>query len=232
MSDDDVELARLRERVYGGRGSVPTPDEIGRLSTLEERARTGSRAADPTQAVDAVPDAPPGPGESPSDGPTDAAPPAARPVLRGILTAVAALALVGLGAAIGFVVATRPVAADATAPALPELAFVQTAEDVISGEILSDSGIDPASIRYIATIRDFRIYLAVPDDGDGRCIAVFTSTDNRPWSAGCASGGQPGAAVFGVDEKLTVAIGDPADDTVAGTPIRLSDSVTAYVRPN
>ena len=109
---------------------------------------------------------------------------------------------------------------------------MQTSEDVISGDILSDSGIDPASIRYIATIRDFRIYLAVPDDGDGRCIAVFTSTDNRPWSAGCASGAQPGAAVFGVDENLSVAIGDPADDTVAGTPIRLSDSVTAYVRPN
>ena len=32
--------------------------------------------------------------------------------------------------------------------------------------------------------------------------------------------------------NLSVAIGDPADDTVAGTPIRLSESVTAYVRPN
>ncbi|MBN9211302.1 MAG: hypothetical protein BGO45_05415 [Microbacterium sp. 71-36] len=221
MSGDDVELARLRERVYGGRGSAPTVEEIARLSALEDRAR-----ADP------APDEPAPTAPVERDEPTDATPRPPRRVTRGILTALGAVALLGLGIAIGFAAATQPAPTDATASGLPELAFVQTSEDVISGDILSDSGIDPASIRYIATIRDFRIYLAVPDDGDGRCIAVFTSTDNRPWSAGCASGAQPGAAVFGVDENLSVAIGDPADDTVAGTPIRLSDSVTAYVRPN
>lgn len=221
MSGEDVELARLRERVYGGRGSAPTAEEIARLSALEDRAR-----ADP------APDEPAPTAPDERDEPTDTTPRPPRRVARGILTALAAVALLGLGIAIGFAAATQPAPTDAAASGLPELAFVQTSEDVISGDILSDSGIDPASIRYIATIRDFRIYLAVPDDGDGRCIAVFTSTDNRPWSAGCASGAQPGAAVFGVDENLSVAIGDPADDTVAGTPIRLSDSVTAYVRPN
>lgn len=227
MSDEDVELARLRERVCGGRGTAPTADEIARLSTLEDQIR-----ADPAQDAPAPP-APPAPSTPPApDEPMDATPRTPRPVTRGILTALAAVGLVGLGAAIGFAAATQPAPADASAPALPELAFAQTAEEVISGDILSDSGIDPASIRYIATIRDFRIYLAVPDDGDGECIAVFTSTENRPWSAGCASGGRPGAAVFGVDEKLTVAIGDPADDAVAGTPVRPSESVTAYVRQN
>jgi hypothetical protein len=237
MSDDDVELVRLRERVYGGRGSAPSDDDIDRLSALEDRHR--ARVALDATALD-----PPGspavaPAETRVAGPTDApgadgstsGAPVARPFLRRALTALAALALVGLGVAIGFVVATPPAPAGASASTLPELAFVQTAEDVISGDILSDSGIDPASIRYIATIRDFRVYLAMPDDGDGRCIAVFTSADDRPWSAGCASGGQPGAAVFGIDEKLTVAIGDPAHDTVTGTPMRLSDSVTAYVTP-
>ena len=212
--------------MYGGRGSAPTEAEIARLAALEDRARAGTAptvlAPDPEAPAD---------DEQPPDEPAVPRAPT-RPVARRVLTALGAVALLGLGGAIGFALAHVPAPADASAPLLPELAFVQTSEDVISADILSDSGIDPASIRYIATIRDFRIYLAVPDDGDGRCIAVFTSTDNRPWSAGCASGGEPGAAVFGVDENLSVAIGDPADDTVAGTPIRLSESVTAYVRPN
>lgn len=226
MSDVDVELVHLRERVYGGRGSAPTEAEIARLAALEDRARAGTA---PT-GLDPDPEAPADDAQPP-DEPTGPRAPT-RPVARRVLTALGAVALLGLGGAIGFALAHVPAAADTSAPLLPELAFVQTSEDVISADILSDSGIDPASIRYIATIRDFRIYLAVPDDGDGRCIAVFTSTDNRPWSAGCASGGEPGAAVFGVDENLSVAIGDAADDTVAGTPIRLSESVTAYVRPN
>lgn len=226
MGDVDVELVHLRERVYGGRGSAPTAAEIARLAALEDRARAGTA---PT-VLDPDPEAPADDAQPPDEPAVPRAP--TRPVARRVLTALGAVALLGLGGAIGFALAHVPTPADTSAPLLPELAFVQTSEDVISADILSDSGIDPASIRYIATIRDFRIYLAVPDDGDGRCIAVFTSTDNRPWSAGCASGGEPGAAVFGVDENLSVAIGDPADDTVAGTPIRLSESVTAYVRPN
>ena len=226
MSDVDVELVHLRERVYGGRGSAPTEIEIARLAALEDRARAGTTPAVPVPD----PEAPADDAQPPDEPAVPRAP--TRPVARRVLTALGAVALLGLGGAIGFALAHVPTPADTSAPLLPELAFVQTSEDVISADILSDSGIDPASIRYIATIRDFRIYLAVPDDGDGRCIAVFTSTDNRPWSAGCASGGEPGAAVFGVDENLSVAIGALADDTVAGTPIRLSESVTAYVRPN
>ncbi|WJS90729.1 hypothetical protein [Microbacterium testaceum] len=143
---------------------------------------------------------------------------------------VGALALLGIGIAIGASTApTMAATPDPAAAAYPELTFPQTVEDVISAEILRDSGIDAASTRYIATVSDFRIYLAQPDDGDGRCIVTFTSTDNRPWSAGCASGAQDGAAIFGIDDTLTVAIGDPDDSDVTGIPIRLSPSVTAYV---
>ncbi|WP_150955003.1 hypothetical protein [Microbacterium testaceum] len=242
--DDDVELRRLRERVYGAEGASATPAMIERLAELEDRARADSSpdvAPDPACTASA-PDAP-APGalapESPAaDIPTPADPPripdatrlTPRRVLRVAVTAVGALVMLGIGIAIGASTApTMAATPDPAAAAYPELTFPQTVEDVISADILRDSGIDAGSTRYIATVSDFRIYLAQPDDGDGRCVVTFTSTDNRPWSAGCASGAQEGAAIFGVDETLTVAIGDPDDSDVTGIPIRLSPSVTAYV---
>ena len=262
--DDDVELHRLRERVYGAEGATATPDIIERLAELEERARRSAvpvrvaapapvGALDPTRpsspvgprtdasaATGAFASFAPGgaPGTSAPDGDPDRTPaeiPDAassppRRLLRIVATAVGALVVLGVGIAIGASTApTAEATPDPAAAALPELTFPQTVEDVISAEILRDSGIDAGSTRYIATVSDFRIYLAQPDDGDGRCIVTFTSTDNRPWSAGCASGAQEGAAIFGVDESLTVAIGDPDDSDVTGIPIRLSPSVTAYV---
>ncbi|WZH38421.1 MAG: hypothetical protein PIR02_07060 [Microbacterium enclense] len=229
--DDDVELRRLREQVYGVDGARATPAMVDRLAELEERARGAaaepSEESSPDPSTRATPDAePPVPAEE-----TIARDPR-RSLVRGTLTALAALALVGIGDAIGSGLSAVPSTAATADPAtasLPELMFPQTVEDVISAEILRDSGIDPASTRYIATVSDFRIYLAQPDDGDGRCIATFTSTDNDPWSAGCASGAQIGAAVFGIDRRLTVAIGEPVSSGVDGIPIRLSDSVTAFV---
>lgn len=231
--DEDAELNRLRERIYGVDGASASAAEIARLRELEERQRGGGRAA-PAAGQQAVGgrDAVDRPGDDAAapvpDGSPGPAP--ARRAVRWTLTALGAAALVGIGIAIGSSLAPTPAAsADPAAAELPELTFPQTVEDVISADILRDSGIDPASTRYIATVSDFRIYLAVPDDGDGRCIATFTSADNRPWSAGCVSGAQEGAAVFGVDESLTVAIGTASPSTVTGIPIRLSDSVTAYV---
>ncbi|WP_295852799.1 hypothetical protein [uncultured Microbacterium sp.] len=262
--DDDVELHRLRERVYGAGGATATPEMIERLAELEERARrtavpvtvaapasveapdshrppspVGARAEAPA-ALGALASSAPGeaPGASTPDGDAnrppatipDAASSPPRRLLRIIATAVGALVVLGIGIAIGASTApTVETTPDPAAAAFPELTFPQTVEDVISAEILRDSGIDAGSTRYIATVSDFRIYLAQPDDGDGRCIVTFTSTDNRPWSAGCASGAQEGAAIFGVDDTLTVAIGDPDDSDVTGIPIRLSPSVTAYV---
>lgn len=257
--DDDVELHRLRERVYGAEGATATPDMIERLAELEERARRSAvpvtvaepapvGALDPTRPSSPVgpradastasdvfastlgASAPAGDADRTRATIPDAASSPSRRLLRIIATVVGALVVLGIGIAIG--ASTAPTVAatpDPAAAALPELTFPQTVEDVISAEILRDSGIDAGSTRYIATVSDFRIYLAQPDDGDGRCIVTFTSTDNRPWSAGCASGAQEGAAIFGVDESLTVAIGDPDGSDVTGIPIRLSPSVTAYV---
>lgn len=233
--DDDVELRGLRERVYGAEGASATPAMIERLAELEDRARRSKASERPApDGAGPAPDLdPPAAGDPPPpEVPRlpDAARPTPRRAVRIVATAVGALALLGIGIAIGAsTVPTMAATPDPAAAAYPELTFPQTVEDVISADILRDSGIDASSTRYIATVSDFRIYLAQPDDGDGRCIVTFTSTDNQPWSAGCASGAQDGAAIFGVDETLTVAIGDPDESDVSGIPIRLSPSVTAYV---
>ncbi|KEP75372.1 hypothetical protein HR12_35175 [Microbacterium sp. SUBG005] len=230
--DDDVELRGLRERIYGLDGASATPEMIARLAELEERRR-----AEPVSAA-APEERDPRDGDAtateligPAPTQTDAGPASgrARRPLRWALVAAGAVALVGLGIAIGANLTPPAASADPAAAAYPELTFPQTVEDVISADILRDSGIDPSSTRYIATVSDFRVYLAKPDDGDGICIATFTSSDNRPWSVGCASGSAGGSAAFGVDSDLTVAVGDTDPSSVDGIPIRLSDSVTAYV---
>lgn len=229
--DEDVELEGLRERVYGVDGASATPEMIARLAELEERRRAESLLSvsdvgDPRAADAAAPDA-----VGPEPAYTEAGPAAgrARRALRWAVAAAGAVALVGLGIAIGANLAPPAASADPAAATYPELTFPQTVEDVISADILRDSGIDPSSTRYIATVSDFRVYLAQPDDGDGVCIATFTSSDNRPWSVGCASGSAGPSAAFGIDTALTVAVGDTDPSAVEGIPIRLSDSVTAYV---
>lgn len=234
--DEDVELEGLRERIYGPDGASATPEMIARLAELEE-----GRRADPTPSSDDLRDARGGDATAPDAARPDpehmdAEPAAAVPgggharrVLRWALAAAGAVALVGLGIAIGAGLAAPAASADPASAAYPELTFPQTVEDVISADILRDSGIDPSSTRYIATVSDFRVYLAQPDDGDGVCIATFTSSDNRPWSVGCASGSAGPSAAFGVDGDLTVAVGETDPSAVDGIPIRLSDSVTAYV---
>lgn len=245
--DDDVELQGLRERIYGVDGASATPEMISRLAELEERRRaapastaaaepasTAAGPLEPTGTDAASPDA--GVPESES---ADAGAPEKHPgtaaggrgprALRWVLAGAGAVALVGLGIAIGANLAPPAASADPASAAYPELTFPQTVEDVISADILRDSGINPSSTRYIATVSDFRVYLAQPDDGDGICIATFTSSDNQPWSVGCASGSAGGSAAFGIDGDLTVAVGDTDPSSVDGIPIRLSDSVTAFV---
>jgi hypothetical protein len=257
--DDDVELRRLRERVYGAGGAPATPAMLERLAELEARFRPAVPPTTPAMlerlaelearfrpAVGIVdPPVSAGSTEAPVepervDQSADAAAPASRPVLRGVLTALGAIALLGVGFAVGSAAtASMPADPSATvAPAAtvdpaaamyPELTFPQTIEDAISADVLRDSAIDSGSTRYIGTVNDFDIFLAQPAGGDGRCIVTFTAADDRPWSADCASGTQEGAAIFGVDDGLTVAIGDRDDSEIDGIPIRLSESVTAYV---
>jgi hypothetical protein len=249
--DDDVELRRLRERVYGAEGATATPAMRERLAELEDRVRPLARNADLSAPADAsrieasgVATAASAPEDVTPEHETenpDAAPPSSSRALRRTLIAVGAVALLGAGVAVGAAVTASaapaptpiPVTADSAvdpaAARYPELTFQQTIEDAISAEVLRDSAIDSGSTRYIATVSDYEIFFAQPDDGDGRCIITFTATDNRPWSAACASGAQEGAAVFRIDEGLTVAIGTPDASQIGGIPIRLSESVTAFV---
>lgn len=241
--DDDVELRRLRERVYGPEGATATPAMRERLAELENRVRRPAEVAHPAAPADA-------PGTAISDAAAPAPAPAAvsagaeievaplSRTRRWTLIAVGAVALLAVGVAVGAAVTApapavtaNPAAAtaDPAAAQYPELTFPQTIEDAISADVLRDSAIDSGSTRYIATVSDFQIFFAQPDDGDGRCIITFTATDNRPWSAACASGAQEGTVVFGIDDRLKVAIGDPAGADVGGIPIRLSESVTAFV---
>lgn len=238
--DDDVELRDLRARIYGVGGVDATPEMIARLEELEERRR-----AEPASPAAGAPEHPgtdtgaPGAGipeqwhagEQPDATDPSGATAAGlvRRTLRWTVAAVGAAALVGVGVAIGANLAPPAASADPPSAAYPELTFPQTIEDGISADVLRDSGIGPSSTRYIATVSDVRVYLAQPDDGDGVCIVTFTSSDNRPWSVGCASGSAGRSAAFGVDSGLTVAVGDTDPAAVDGIPIRLSDSVTAYV---
>lgn len=232
--DDDVELRRLRERVYGAGGAPATRAMLERLAELEDRSRPSTGVVDSPAPADPA-DEPADPDHI--DEPEDTLAPTSRPVFRGVLIAAGAIALIGLGIAVGSaatasmpVAATDPVATiDPAAAMYPELTYAQTIEDAISADVLRDSAIDSGSTRYIATVSDFQIFFAQPDDGDGRCIVTFTATDNKPATVGCASGAQEGAAVFRIDDGLMVAIGNPDASLVGGIPIRLSESVTAYV---
>lgn len=232
MTDDDVELNRLRERVYGDTGTPATPEEIARLTVLEEARHT------PTTAP-SVPSAPPAPlaetapGEAEEDEPADATPPRHR-----ALAAIAAVAVAGvlLGAGYAVGVASPAFVAASSTPSptpsvrYPELAFPQSDDDVISASIIDDSGIDPATTRYIAVMRGFRVFLAQPERGDGVCVVTFIVVNDQPWSAGCTTGGPfDDGAVFGIDQHLSVGLGDTSRMSIRGTPVRLSESVTAYV---
>lgn len=224
MTDDDVELNRLRERVYGDTGTPATPEEIARLAALEEARRIPAQPA-PLAETASV--------EAAEDEPTDATPPRPR-ALAAIAAVAVAGVLLGAGYAVG-VASPAFVAASSTpspTPAVryPELAFPQSDDDVISASIIDDSGIDPATTRYIAVMRGFRVFLAQPERGDGVCVVTFIVVNDQPWSAGCTTGGPfDDGAVFGIDQHLSVGLGDTSRMSIRGTPVRLSESVTAYV---
>lgn len=236
MSADDVELRRLRERVYGGAGDPPTRAEIARLIALEEAVRRGATPTPeaPASGVPAsgapVPDAPDA-GDRPVERDADPRRPRAFSLIVGV---VAAVALLGAGYAAG-VASPAFVAASATpspsaSQRFPELTFPQTDDDVITAGLIADTGIDPTTTRYIAVVRGFRVYLAKRERGEGSCVVTVVVADDEPYAAGCTTGGPfDDAAVFGIDQNLSIAIGDTSRMSIAGTPVRLSESVTAYV---
>lgn len=235
MTDDDVELNRLRERVYGGTGTPATADEVARLAALEEHFRAarapipapGSVPAAADLAAETAPDVP-----EPEEH-ADATPRRHR-ALAVVAAVVAAGVLLGAGYAAGIASPALVSAASTPSPSpserYPELLFPQTDDDLISASIIDDSGIDPATTRYIAVTRGFRVFLAEPVRGQGVCVVTFIVVNDQPWSAGCTTGGPfDDGAVFGIDQHLSIALGDASRMSIRGTPVRLSESVTAYV---
>ncbi|CAH0147684.1 hypothetical protein [Microbacterium sp. Bi128] len=237
MTDDDVELNHLRARVYGETGTPATPAEMARLAALEDTARV-QRAPAPTPSVgsDAPPDAAVPDAAAPdetADEVTDAT--ARRPRALAVIAGLtAAGVMLGAGYAAGVAapafVGVSPSPSPTPSVRYPELAFPQTDDDVISASIIEDSGIDPASTRYIAVMRGFRVFLAQRQRGEGVCVVTFTVADGEPWAAGCTTGGPfDDGAVFGIDQHLSIALGDASRMSIDGTPVRLSESVTAFV---
>lgn len=237
MTDDDVELNRLRARVYGETGTPATPAEMARLAALEDTARV-QRAPAPTPSVGS--DAPPAAAVLDAAAPdetagevTDAT--ARRPRALAVIAGLtAAGVMLGAGYAAGVAapafVGVSPSPSPTPSVRYPELAFPQTDDDVISAGIVEDSGIDPASTRYIAVMRGFRVFLAQRQRGEGVCVVTFTVADGEPWAAGCTTGGPfDDGAVFGIDQHLSIALGDASRMSIDGTPVRLSESVTAFV---
>ncbi|WP_278102956.1 hypothetical protein AB0870_16355 [Microbacterium proteolyticum] len=244
MSDDDVELNHLRERVYGDTATPATPAEIARLAVLEEGARA-SRAPTPapggapavTAPAVTAPAVTAPAAADPSDAvehtPVDAVPPRHR-ALAVIAAVTAAGVLLGAGYAAGVASPAFVGASVTPSPSpstrYPELAFPQTEDDVISASIIDDSGIDPATTRYIAVMRGFRVFLAQAERGEGVCVVTLIAVNDQPWSAGCTTGGPfDDGAVFGIDQHLSIGLGDTSRMSIRGAPVRLSESVTAYV---
>lgn len=242
MSDDDVELNRLRARVYGDTGTPATADEVARLTALEDDARARRAAAahagaepDPATALDpAAASAPPGDVVAEHDDVTAESPNRRPRALAMIAGLTAAGVMLGAGYAAGVAapafVGASPSPSPTPSVRYPELAFPQTDDDVISASIIEDSGIDTASTRYIAVMRGFRVFLAQRQRGEGVCVVTFTVADGEPWAAGCTTGGPfDDGAVFGIDEHLSIALGDTSRMSINGTSVRLSESVTAFV---
>jgi hypothetical protein len=238
MSDDDVELTRLRERVYGDNDTPATAEEISRLAALEEgiRARRSPAPTPETQPRSGASAPPTVPTDLPQpveDGQTDArAHPHRALAVIAALTAAGVLLGAGYAAGVGMpaFVGASPTPSPTSGAPYPELRFPQTDDDVIPVSIIDDSNIDPTSTRYIAVMRGFRVFLAQRERGGGVCVVTLIVVNDQPWSAGCTTGGPfDDGAVFGVDRNLNIALGDTSRMSVRGTPVRLSESVTAYV---
>lgn len=214
------ELARLRARVYGLPGAEPvTSAELDRLAELEnERSELGPETVQIDPSSIEV--------NSPEEEPPVSPSPGRRRRVR-------AVALVGgiavLTASAGFVAGSLLFRTQVPA-GWPELATVQSEEDVLTAA--ARSGLDPASTRYIGRFDGFEIFLAKPAARDGICVvtapgSAIAGADGRAVACGDgnpSSGGVMTCAMF----TLAVAVGRIPDGVVSGQQFRLSESVTVW----
>lgn len=246
VPDSEDELRLLRERVYG-HGGTPSAADVARLQELESGAPGASerssaqrgdagpprRETDPFEPTEDGEDA-----ELPSDlDPTDATDDP-NPADRGrfswravVSTVVVALAVGGAAFAAGLVAgttaATPPVPED-----FPELLLPQTQEDVVTSDPDDPVAktVDLSSTRFIARIDGLDVFLARPADAPGVCIFTRITSSAVLSGVGCSEGSpaQRSSLGYGMVGGLQLYVGEPTGP-VTGNPIRLSESVTAYV---
>ncbi|MFG6475171.1 hypothetical protein ACFXP7_02175 [Microbacterium sp. P06] len=229
-SDSADELRRLRERVYGA-GAEATVADMDRLRDLETPPSVNLAPhtpqgphAPPPEAIDHTPAPPEGP-HTPAA--VDAADTPRRSRWRTVLGTIGIALLVGVAA----FVAGMSVAAPPAPDELPEFLLPQTQEDIVASspdDPIAET-VDLSSTRFIARIDDVDVFIARPPDSPGVCIFTRVASSEVFSGTGCSAGGPGrGGVGYGMVGGLQIFVGEPSGPVV-GDPIRLSESVTAYV---
>lgn len=222
---EQAELTALRERAWSARGRA-TPAEMDRLATLEQKRGQAS----PVSHSDATSDA-----EAPlsEDARADTSLPAQRPrrnrrrlvIMGGI--GIGVLAVGALAGSIG--------SDSMREQSIPEFDWVQTNEDRIAiYEEGSDPniGLEPTSIRLIASLDEVLLYLGHRQGTTEVCVAAVFSYSGGTASVSC---GEKDVTTH-LRDDMWVSVGNAdasADGSVpAGlTSERLSASVILYTAP-
>jgi len=143
-----------------------------------------------------------------------------------LLAACAAAGISAISYAIGVVIATPSLPHE-----LPELATSQSEEDIIPpGYDLVAAPVEPASARFIARIEGFDVFLGQQVNSPYLCLVTFRLDQPPVTSTVVTCGGSvaTGGMLANLDETLDVVVGEVAG--ITGSPIPLSESVTAYQR--
>ena len=143
-----------------------------------------------------------------------------------LLAACAAVGISAISYAIGVVIATPSLPDE-----LPELATSQSEEDVIPpGYDLVAAPVEPASTRFIARIEGFDVFLGQQVNSPNLCLVTFRLDQPPVTSIVVTCGGSvaTGGMLAILNETLDVVVGEVAG--ITGSPIPLSESVTAYQR--
>lgn len=222
-----IELNMLLERAFGADSHVALDaGDIDRLNGLQDRLRSGE-----------VPDA------SQGHGTSDAVAVVSRRRWLGLV----GLTVVGLGLFAAGVGVGCWTAAQHDGEWF-ELSLAQTSEDALPynpnnfdpsafatnppefDRTDPDAGLDPASVRYIATMDDVALYLGHLKSSSDICLAAVRLADSLA-SVSC------GAATVVTEQSTTLWIQVERDDGAGRSelipstlvPLKLSASVTAYV---
>ena len=144
-----------------------------------------------------------------------------------LLAACAAVGISAISYAIGVVIATPGLPHE-----LPELATSQSEEDVIPPgyDLVGAPSLEPASTRFIARIEGFDVFLGQQVNSPYLCLVTFRLDQPPSTSTVVTCGGSvaTGGMLAILNEKLDVVVGEVAG--ITGSPIPLSESVTAYQR--